>query len=585
MLMRARARISYKKQTLLILLLLIVPFLICLLLYNLYTANTVVNANILQENKSKLRVYSSSFGKNLSNIHAFMSTTVANDTNFKVLGYKVGKLDAFLSANEILEKSKDVMSMYDIVTGFFLYSAPNGLMWNEFQLKTETMNRPKLTEEVQRMMQQGDFTPAGWFVRELNAESYLVRVFEYKQAYFVCIIHLNRAAQILNMDGSANANALLFASGDMRLLTADPDLDPSTHALTTNSSGKPYDTTKVGEKKYLFIQSDFGVSGVKMVYLVALRSIWANMDSKQLSLLFSSILCLLLVPLGYYLLNRSFFSPFKGMVHTMNSIKDGNFDVTMSNQSPILEFEQMSETFNEMLQEIKSLNIKTYEQMLEAQLATMQYLRIQIRPHFYLNCLNNLYALAENGDYKQIQEMILLLSGYLRHMFQESPYFVSLAGEMRNTETYVELQRMTQSNPVYFSADVVDELRDFPIPPITILTFVENSMKFGMYQNKSLIIHVKVRLLKNDAMNYVNITILDNGKGFPQDELNRLNSEQTGEDSQHVGISNVKRRFYIQYKGKAILSFSNSNGACVDIFIPYSEPESQAGPETNNGVV
>lgn len=90
MLMRARARISYKKQTLLILLLLIVPFLICLLLYNLYTANTVVNANILQENKSKLRVYSSSFEKNLSNIHAFMSTTVANDTNFKVLGYKVG---------------------------------------------------------------------------------------------------------------------------------------------------------------------------------------------------------------------------------------------------------------------------------------------------------------------------------------------------------------------------------------------------------------------------------------------------------------------------------------------------------------
>lgn len=585
MLMRARARISYKKQTLLILLLLIVPFLICLLLYNLYTANTVVNANILQENKSKLRVYSSSFEKNLSNIHAFMSTTVANDTNFKVLGYKVGKLDAFLSANEILEKSKNVMSMYDIVTGFFLYSAPNGLMWNEFQLRTETMNRPKLTEEVQRMMQQGDFTPAGWFVRELNAESYLVRVFEYKQAYFVSIIHLNRAAQLLNIDGSANANALLFASGDMRLLTADPDLDPSAHVLTTNSSGKPYDTTKVGEKKYLFIQSDFGVSGVKMVYLVALRSIWANMDSKQLSLLFSSILCLLLVPLGYYLLNRSFFSPFKGMVHTMNSIKDGNFDVTMSNQSPILEFEQMSETFNEMLQEIKSLNIKTYEQMLEAQLATMQYLRIQIRPHFYLNCLNNLYALAENGDYKQIQEIILLLSGYLRHMFQESPYFVSLADEMRNTETYVELQRMTQSIPIYFSADVVDELRDFPIPPITILTFVENSMKFGMYQNKSLIIHVKVRLLKNDAMNYVNITILDNGKGFPEEELNRLNSEQTGEDSQHVGISNVKRRFYIQYKGKAILSFSNSNGACVDIFIPYSEPESQAEPETNNGVV
>jgi two-component system, sensor histidine kinase YesM len=571
--MKAKARISYKKQTILILLLLMVPFLICLLLYNLYTANTVVNSNILQENKSKLHVYSSTFEKNLSNIHAFMSTTVANDMNFKVLSYKVGKLDAYLSAYEILEKSKNVMFMHDMVTGFFLYSSPNELFWNEFQTKTETINRPRLIEQLHEMLQDGEFTPGTWFVRELNEQSYLATVFEYKQAYFVCIINLNKAAQLLNVDSaaSANANALLFAAEDMQLLTTDPYINNTAITLKTNNSGKPYYTTEVGDRKYLFIQSDFGVSGLRMVYLVAHRSLWTNMNVQQLSLLFSSILCMLLIPVGYYMLKRSFFSPFKGFVKTMNSIKEGNFDVSMSNHSPILEFEQMSDTFNEMLHEIKSLKIKAYEQMLEAQLATMQYLRIQIRPHFYLNCLNNLYALAQNGEYKQIQEIILLLSGYLRHMFQESPYFVSLSDEIYNTETYVELQRMTQSIAIYFSVDVDVDLNEFPIPPITILTFVENSMKFGMYQDKPLIIHVKARHLRSDSMNYVNITIVDNGKGFSEEELTRLNSEQTEQGSQHIGISNVKRRFFFQYKGEAILSFSNSNGACVDIFIPAND--------------
>jgi two-component system sensor histidine kinase YesM len=582
--MKVKARIPYKKQTIMILLLLIVPFLGCLLLYNLYTVNTVVNSNVFRENESKLRVISSSFEKYLINIHTFMSSTVANDTNFKVLGYKVGKLDAYLSSYEILEKSVNVMSMYDVVTGFFVYSAPNDLFWSKFQSGARTMDRPKLTDELRAMIDQRDFTPVKWFVRELNGQPYLVRVLEYNQAYFLCMIDLNEAARLLNVNSLASGEALLFADEDMQALTTDQLLHSNTIALKTIGSGRPYYSTKVGDKNYLFIQSEFGVSGLSMVYLVVLRSFWNNMDSMQLWLLLSSILCLLLVPVGYYLLKRSFFSPFKGFVNTMNSIKEGNFDVAMTNHSPILEFEQMSETFNDMLHEIKSLKIKAYEQKLEAQLATMQYLRIQIRPHFYLNCLNNLYALAQSGSYKQIQEMILLLSVYLRHMFQKSSYFVSLADEMHNTETYVELQRMTQSVSISLSADIDSELQGFPIPPITVLTFVENSLKFWSDQDKPLNIAVKARYLKNDAMNYVNITIMDNGKGFSEEELRRLNADQSEEDPQHVGIGNVKQRLFFQYEGEAVLFFSNANGACVDLFIPHTDFNNQSEFETNDEV-
>jgi two-component system sensor histidine kinase YesM len=153
-------------------------------------------------------------------------------------------------------------------------------------------------------------------------------------------------------------------------------------------------------------------------------------------------------------------------------------------------------------------------------------------------------------------------------MFRESPSFVPLSREIHNVETYVQLQRMMNSLIFDFSADIDKDLMDFSIPPLTILTFVENSVKHGVCQEKPLIIHVKAKHLENGNKKYVNITILDNGRGFTDEELRRLNSEQAVEDLKHVGISNVKRRFLYQYKGEGIISFSSSNGASVEIFIP-----------------
>ena len=46
----------------------------------------------------------------------------------------------------------------------------------------------------------------------------------------------------------------------------------------------------------------------------------------------------------------------------------------------------------------------------------MAALKMQIRPHFFLNNLKLIYALAETGQTQQIQRMILLLSKHLRYV-------------------------------------------------------------------------------------------------------------------------------------------------------------------------
>ena len=96
---------------------------------------------------------------------------------------------------------------------------------------------------------------------------------------------------------------------------------------------------------------------------------------------------------------------------------------------------------------------------------------------------------------------------------------------------------------------------------MAILTFVENSVKHGMQEQKKLVISVRVSLLSCDQESYVCITVLDSGPGFSEDILPILNQTDGKLQREHIGIDNVKQRIQMLYHSKATILFSNSDGA------------------------
>lgn len=62
---------------------------------------------------------------------------------------------------------------------------------------------------------------------------------------------------------------------------------------------------------------------------------------------------------------------------------------------------------------------------------------------------------------------------------------------------------------------------------------------------------------------------MDNGQGFSEEMLEILNDEnKVLVMKNNVGIANVVKRLSLAYEKESSVVFSNSNGACVDIFIP-----------------
>ncbi|MFR2563140.1 MAG: ATP-binding protein [Anaeromassilibacillus sp.] len=137
---------------------------------------------------------------------------------------------------------------------------------------------------------------------------------------------------------------------------------------------------------------------------------------------------------------------------------------------------------------------------------------------------------------------------------------------MRSVKRYLLLEQMSASCPPVCEIDADERLLDFQVPPMSILTFVENSVKHASLPGEALSIYIKVMELKTEDAQYINISISDNGSGFPKPWKN-----STVRKNQYTGqpVLNVKHRFALLYQGKSIFSFSNlKKGSRIELFIP-----------------
>ena len=92
---------------------------------------------------------------------------------------------------------------------------------------------------------------------------------------------------------------------------------------------------------------------------------------------------------------------------------------------------------------------------------------------------------------------------------------------------------------------------------------MENSIKHGIQSGRDLELSIRTKLLPSDDGEILNITITDNGGGFPRDLMDRYRPEEG-----HIGIYNVIQRLRYLYQDKAGLMVSGEDCAVIDLFLP-----------------
>ena len=131
--------------------------------------------------------------------------------------------------------------------------------------------------------------------------------------------------------------------------------------------------------------------------------------------------------------------------------------------------------------------IKLENKILETQLKLkeqqLNYLKMQIHPHFLFNTLNTMYGFAlKKAD--DTPEMILKLSNLLDYLlYKVDKPFVLLADDIDHIKDYIELEKMrfNETLKIHFSTQNISE--NIKIAPMLLLPFIENSFKHGAIKN------------------------------------------------------------------------------------------------------
>jgi len=111
--------------------------------------------------------------------------------------------------------------------------------------------------------------------------------------------------------------------------------------------------------------------------------------------------------------------------------------------------------------------------------AELNLLKSQVQPHFLFNTLNNIYYEAYR-EAPRTAALIERLSDIMRYFVDESPKDeVSLQTEIQFIENYIALEkiRIRHETEISFIKEYNPDAR---IPPMLLMTFVENVFKHGI---------------------------------------------------------------------------------------------------------
>ncbi len=425
--------------------------------------------------------------------------------------------------------------------------------------------------------------PARWEPVSLPDDSwYLVRVFRIRNLCIGAVCSVDRLLSELRPEELTYLNFMTYyANGGRELGHVFPE---EAEDLQIRGEEEHFVHTMAGYR-YLTIVQPSRSGDYSLVTMIQENSLYRGREA-ILRVLFY-LLAAMAVYLALYnrMIHRWILLPVHELYQGMREVRDGAVDVRLRGTGASPEFALVEETFNEMLDNLRDLQIDVYEQRisrqraeLSAQDSQLQYLQLQIKPHFYINCLNIINNLAVMNKLDMIREMTSYLGNHLRYTLNGNS-LEPLSKELDYVENYLALQKMNFPDSFSSYTEVDPELLNVLVPPLSIQTFAENTIKHQVVAGEHLDLYIAVT--KKDAVlpgadgpvRCLRIEVWDTGEGFSDEMLAMLNGSGAVVDSRgiHIGIRNVMRRLDILYEGRAVLRLSNhweTGGAYVEILLP-----------------
>lgn len=196
----------------------------------------------------------------------------------------------------------------------------------------------------------------------------------------------------------------------------------------------------------------------------------------------------------------------------------------------------------------------------------LSVLASQIEPHFLFNTLTSVRSAMVNDPERGFQ-MIDHLVDYLRATIPRlrsdgSTSLTSIASQLEIAHAYLALMRLRIPR-LSFSIHCPEHLQQASMPPLMLISLVENAIKHGVEPKKG---HVSVQIDVSEDLQHtpqrIAIRVIDDGYGFGQKSI-----------GSGIGLSNIRERLEQMYGEHGELQICNGEqgGLIATLYFPLHD--------------
>ncbi|NLM09779.1 MAG: histidine kinase [Clostridiaceae bacterium] len=214
------------------------------------------------------------------------------------------------------------------------------------------------------------------------------------------------------------------------------------------------------------------------------------------------------------------------------------------------------------------LKVQLSEKKYQLKAAEMMALQAQMNPHFLFNTLKTLFwkSLALTEGQNEVSKMIEHLSELLHYSLSGSEDLVSLSDEIKNTQSYIEIQKIRYKDKFGVIWQYDENITSYKVIKLLFQPFIENSIYHGIKEKVSFcFIKIKIRLDKE----IIKIAIIDNGLGIEPSALKSIRErlKEKGDYSEHIGLFNTNRRLKLMYGNEYGIKIRSKYGLGTVVYV------------------
>lgn len=451
----------------------------------------------------------------------------------------------------LISDDADAFYVYDSQNDFFLFSAESNRQAGEILLMKEYIREHAIDSA-------GSFRDRSWSVISIE-----------QQNYFFKSVQLGKyiVGAISNLDHYYIDNNFSVLGEDVSFQLLINDTYVPCGGITEEPENRA-DRIRVAAYMALL--------GGEVVLSVRPNTLWGGSDVMQTLLVVDSALCVILVIMLLIMLRRNVAGPTKTLLQANHALACGDTAFRLNaEEAGSTEFKILYDSFNEMAEQIVQLRIQAYDLKLQEEQNKLTMLRAQIRPHSFLNAITTISNMTYNNKPEEIRSYISSFARFIRYMLNVNSSWTTVDEEINQIRNYLNMQQGRFPESVNFTVDCGTDVGGRKIPFLILYTLVENSIKHAMTLYETLHISVSCRRIETDTFRGICLIEEDNGAGFPEDVLDKLQNGHGGglNTKEHLGLSNVRYTLHLVYRRDDLLRISNREtcGAHVELWIPDEE--------------